>query len=63
MVLIDGSLLPTRRRAGVAMKRRWSVKHKRHGLLVIGLTDLHGRLLWISTAPARMGLGDHRLPP
>ncbi|ANZ14787.1 IS5/IS1182 family transposase [Streptomyces noursei] len=50
VVLIDGSLSPTQRRAGVAMRRRWSAKHKRHGLLVIGLSDLHGRLLWISMA-------------
>ncbi|WP_240136477.1 transposase family protein [Streptomyces sp. MUM 178J] len=54
VVLLDGSLIPTQRRAGTPMRRRWSAKHKRHGLLVIGLTDLQGRLLWTSTArPAR----------
>ncbi|WP_221939461.1 MULTISPECIES: hypothetical protein [unclassified Streptomyces] len=44
------------------MRRRWSAKHKRHGLLVIALTDVKGLLLWTFIArPAR--LGDHRLPP
>ncbi|MFE2039168.1 transposase family protein [Streptomyces scopuliridis] len=53
-MLLDGSLIPTQRRTGLPMRRRWSAKHKRHGLLVIGLTDLKGRLLWTSTArPAR----------
>ncbi|GHF41488.1 hypothetical protein GCM10010359_50170 [Streptomyces morookaense] len=62
VVLLDGSLIPTQRRTGLPMKRRWSTKHKRHGLLVIALTDIKGRLLWTSTArPARFG--DHRLPP
>ncbi|MFF4021148.1 transposase family protein [Streptomyces sp. NPDC001843] len=54
VVLIDGSLIPTQRRTGHPMKCRWSAKHKRHGLLVIALTDVKGRLLWTSTArPAR----------
>jgi hypothetical protein len=54
VVLLDGSLIPTQRRAGIDMRRRYSGKHKRHGLLVIALTDLKGRLLWVSTArPAR----------
>ncbi|WP_411146633.1 transposase family protein [Streptomyces sp. x-80] len=54
VVLLDGSLMPTRRQTGLPMKRRWSAKHKRHGLLVIALTDIKGRLLWTSTArPAR----------
>ncbi|MGA5278656.1 transposase family protein [Streptomyces cellulosae] len=36
------------------MRRRYSGKHKRHGLLVIAMTDIKGRLLWTSTArPAR----------
>ncbi|WP_371651933.1 hypothetical protein [Streptomyces mirabilis] len=44
------------------MRRRWSAMPKRHGLLVIALTHVMGRLLWTSIArPAR--LGDHRLPP
>ncbi|MFE7795347.1 transposase family protein [Streptomyces sp. NPDC057460] len=54
VVLLDGSLIPTRRRTGLPMRRRWSAKHQCHGLLVVGLTDLQGRLLWTSTAcPAR----------
>ncbi|WP_327372456.1 transposase [Streptomyces sp. NBC_01216] len=54
VVLLDGSLIPTQRRTGLPMRRRWSTKHKRHGLLVIALTDVRGRLLWTSTArPAR----------
>ncbi|MFD5185900.1 transposase family protein [Streptomyces sp. NPDC058372] len=54
VVLLDGSLIPTQRRTGLPMKRRWWAKHKRHGLLVIALTDVRGRLLWTSTArPAR----------
>ncbi|WP_328753016.1 transposase [Streptomyces sp. NBC_00285] len=54
VVLLDGSLIPTQRRTGLPMRRRWSAKHKRHGLLVIALTDVKGRLLWTSTArPAR----------
>ncbi|MEU3283336.1 transposase family protein [Streptomyces antibioticus] len=54
VVLLDGSLIPTQRRTGLPMRRRWSAKHKRHGLLVIALTDVRGRLLWTSTArPAR----------
>ncbi|MGW2610440.1 hypothetical protein ACWC4A_39685 [Streptomyces mirabilis] len=62
VVLIDESLIPTQRRTGHPMRRRWSAKHKRHGLLVIALTHVKGRLLWTSIArPAR--LGDHRLPP
>lgn len=42
VVLIDGALLATQRRAGLAMTRRWSAKHKRHGLLISKLTDLNG---------------------
>ncbi|WP_351228610.1 hypothetical protein [Streptomyces sp. NPDC002133] len=54
VVLLDGSLIPTQRRTGIPMGRRWSAKHKRHGLLVIALTDVQGRLLWTSTVrPAR----------
>ncbi|UQA91396.1 transposase [Streptomyces halobius] len=54
VVLLDGSLMSTQRRTGLPMRRRWSAKHKRHGLLVIALTDIKGRLLWTSTArPAR----------
>ncbi|WP_369354655.1 transposase family protein [Streptomyces sp. cg2] len=54
VVLLDGSLIPTRRQTGLPMKRHWSAKHKRHELPIIALTDIHGRLLWTSTArPAR----------
>jgi hypothetical protein len=54
VVLIDGSLIPTQHRTGHPMRRRWSAKHKRHGPLVIALTDVKGRLLWTSSArPAR----------
>jgi hypothetical protein len=50
MVLLDGSLIPGERRAGLPIKRRWSARDKRHGLLVIALTDVRGRLSWTSTA-------------
>ncbi|MEU7515949.1 transposase family protein [Streptomyces sp. NPDC042898] len=54
VVLLDGSLIPTQRRAGLPIRRRWSAKHKRRGLLGIALTDTRGRLLWTSAArPAR----------
>jgi DDE superfamily endonuclease len=54
VVLLDGPLIPTQRQTGLPMRRRWSAKHKRHGLLVIALTDVKGRLLWTTTArPAR----------
>ncbi|WP_406502523.1 transposase family protein [Streptomyces sp. NBC_01602] len=55
VVLLDGSLIPTRRRTGLPMRRRWSAKHKCHGLLVVGLTDVQGRLLWTSTARPTRG--------
>ncbi|MGP4053028.1 hypothetical protein [Streptomyces sp. 2A115] len=35
VVLLDGPLIPTQRRTGLPLRRRWSAKHKRHGLLVI----------------------------
>lgn len=50
VVLIDGTLVPTHRRTGVDNKRNYSGKHKRHGLLFLALTDLKGRLVWISRA-------------
>ncbi|MGI5440628.1 transposase family protein [Streptomyces shenzhenensis] len=37
------------------MRRRWSARHKRHGLPVIALTDVKGRMLW--TSPARPARG------
>ncbi|MGW1784549.1 transposase family protein [Streptomyces sp. NPDC002143] len=48
MVLLDGSLIRTRRRTGADNRSNYSDKHKCHGLLVIALTDDRGRLVWIS---------------
>ena len=50
VVLLDGTLVPTRRRTGTQNRRNYSGKHKRHGLLFLVMTDLHGNLLWISAA-------------
>ena len=50
LVLIDGTLVRTRRRTGKANRRNYSGKHKTHGLLFLGLTDTAGNLLWISAA-------------
>ncbi|WP_205670335.1 transposase family protein [Amycolatopsis sp. CFH S0078] len=50
LVLVDGTLVRTRRRTGKANRRHYSGKHKRHGLNVQALTDTRGRLLWISCA-------------
>jgi len=50
VVLLDGTLIRTQRRAGAQMQRRYSGKHKCHGLLFIALTDAKGRLLWTATA-------------
>ena len=63
VVLLDGTLIRTRRRTGTENRKNYSGKHKCHGLLVIALTDDKGRLLWVSRGPARTHLGDHRLPP
>lgn len=49
VVLLDGTLIRTRRRTGRA-NRNYSGKHKTHGLLFLALTDAKGRLLWISSA-------------
>jgi hypothetical protein len=49
-VLIDGTLVRTRRRTGKANRRNYSGKHKVHGLLFLGITDTAGNLLWISAA-------------
>ncbi|WP_409497455.1 transposase [Amycolatopsis sp. cmx-11-12] len=48
VVLVDGTLIPTRRRTGTANRPNYSGKHKHHGLNVQALTDIHGRLLWLS---------------
>ncbi|MER6273944.1 transposase family protein [Streptomyces sp900105755] len=52
IVLLDGSLIRTRRRTGKENRKNYSGKSKCHGLLVIALTDDRGRLLWISAARA-----------
>jgi hypothetical protein len=52
-VLLDGTLIPTRRRPGTASRRNYNGKHKKHGLLFLALTDQAGNLAWIS--PARRG--------
>ncbi|WP_204342168.1 hypothetical protein [Micromonospora terminaliae] len=38
-VLIDGTLIPTRRRTGKDNRKNYSGKHKRHGLHFLALTD------------------------
>ncbi|MER5408766.1 transposase family protein [Streptomyces sp. NPDC002769] len=53
MVLIDGTLIPTRRRTGKADRRNYSGKHHHHGLHFLALTDERGRLMWISAARGR----------
>src|ERR1700677_3046358 len=53
VVLLDGTLIPTRRRPGPANRRNYNGKHKNPGLLFLALTDDRGNLIWIS--PARRG--------
>ena len=48
VVLADGTLIRTRRRTGRDNRRHYSGKHKHHGLNVLGVTDEHGRLIWVS---------------
>ncbi|MCH0569304.1 transposase [Streptomyces sp. MUM 136J] len=48
--MTDGTLIPTQRRTGEANRPNYSGKHRRHGLLVLALTDERGRLVWISAA-------------
>jgi DDE superfamily endonuclease len=50
VVLIDGTLVPTRRRTGADNRPNYSGKHHRHGLHFLTLTDEKGRLIWISAA-------------
>ncbi|MFI5619719.1 transposase family protein [Streptomyces sp. NPDC051567] len=50
LVLIDGTLIRTRRRTGKADRRNYSGKHRSHGLHFLALTDENGRLIWISAA-------------
>jgi hypothetical protein len=49
-VLLDGTLIPTRRRSGTANRKNYNGKHKKHGLLFLALTDQAGNLIWISCA-------------
>ncbi|WP_370968482.1 transposase family protein [Amycolatopsis sp. cg9] len=77
VVLVDGTLIRTRRRTGRANRGNYSGKHKHHGLVVLALTDEAGRLLWVSavlpgktadiTAARRLGLRErlhaHGLTP
>ncbi|MER7694755.1 transposase family protein [Streptomyces sp. NPDC097610] len=49
MVLIDGTLIRTRRRTGKA-RRNYSGKHHSHGLHFLALTDERGHLIWIYAA-------------
>ncbi|UUU18898.1 transposase family protein [Streptomyces sp. DSM 40750] len=50
VVLLDGTLVRTRRRTGDANRPNYSGKHKTHGLLFLALTDEKGNLVWISAA-------------
>ncbi len=50
VVLIDGILIPTRRRTGKDNRPNYSGKHHRHGLHFLALTDENGQLIWISAA-------------
>ncbi len=49
-MLLDGTLIPTRRWPGAANRKNYNGKHKRHGLLFLALTDENGNLIWISAA-------------
>lgn len=50
VVLLDGTLVRTRRRTGDENRPNYSGKHKVHGLLFLALTDEKGNLVWISAA-------------
>ncbi|WP_410675000.1 transposase family protein [Amycolatopsis sp. cmx-4-68] len=50
VVLVDGTLIRTRRRTGKANRANYNGKHKHHGLVVLAITDEDGRLLWVSAA-------------
>ncbi|MGP4084427.1 transposase family protein [Streptomyces sp. KR55] len=53
VVLLDGTLVRTRRRTGTENRKNYSGKHKAHGLLFLALTDEKGNLIWISAAKPR----------
>lgn len=50
VVLLDGTLIRTRRRTGKDNRKNYSGKHKSHGLLFLALTDEQGNVIWISAA-------------
>ncbi|MEV0910455.1 transposase family protein [Streptomyces hokutonensis] len=50
VVLLDGTLIRTRRRTGKENRKNYSDKSKYHGLLLMAFTDDRGRLLWASAA-------------
>ncbi|WP_158702544.1 transposase family protein [Kitasatospora sp. MMS16-BH015] len=50
VVLIDDTLVCTKRRTGRQNRRNYSGKHKAHGLLFLAVTDERGNLPWISAA-------------
>lgn len=49
-VLLDATLIRTRRRNGRHKRRDFNGKHRHHGLLFTALVDPTGNLLWISAA-------------
>ena len=49
-VLLDGTLIPARRRSGTANRKNYNGKHKKPWLLFLALTDEAGNLIWISSA-------------
>lgn len=56
MVLLNCTLIRTRRRTGKDNRKNYSGKSKAHGLLFLALTDATGNLIWISAArPGRYG--------
>ncbi|WP_371572335.1 transposase family protein [Streptomyces sp. NBC_01314] len=50
VVLLDGTIVRTRRRTGADNRKNFSGKHKAHGLLFLALTDEKGNLIRISAA-------------
>ncbi|MEV0695512.1 transposase family protein [Streptomyces sp. NPDC050388] len=50
VVLLNGTLVRTRRRTGDENRPDCSGKYKAHGLLFLALTDEKGNLVWISAA-------------
>lgn len=50
VVLVDGTLIPTRHRSGPAGRPNYSGKRKMHGLHLLALTDERGNLIWVSAA-------------